>query len=593
MRFAATAFAVVLLSVARLPGQTPAAPNAQGAAARETVEFNRDIRPVLSDRCYTCHGPDQARRRSKLRFDVEADAKQDLGGRFAIVPGDTAKSEIILRITAIDPARRMPPVSSGRTLTTGEIDLIQRWIEQGAKWEKHWSFIPPRRAPLPEISNRAWPRNEIDFFLLKRLEQEGLDPAPEADRATLIRRVSLDLTGLPPTPAEVDAFVNDKSRDAYEKVIDRLLNSSRYGERMAAPWLDAARYADTNGYQTDAERYMWRWRDWVIDAFNRNLSFDQFVLQQIAGDMLPRPTLDQKIATGFNRNHRGNGEGGIIPEEYAVEYVVDRVETTSTVFMGLTVGCARCHDHKYDPFTQKEFYQLFAYFNNIPERGKANKYGNSAPMIQAPTMAQQAQLADIDHELAAAEKRFDGVRSETAAAQRTWEAGLDKAAAINWSIPHDLVGYFPLDTDVINQASPRQTAAPTVQLYDPANVPPASAKPAMAQFQGGPASFSSGRIGKAADLDGTRFISAGDVGAFGFQSTFTLAAWIYPTADTGAIVTRTKDVEEDTGYGLYLKDGKLQANLILRWLDDGARVETVQPIALNRWQHVMMTYDGS
>src|SRR5688572_30093362 len=261
--------------------------------------------------------------------------------------------------------------------------------------------------------------------------------------------------------------------------------------------------------------------------------------------------------------------------------------------MGLTVGCARCHDHKYDPFTQKEFYQLFAYFNNIPERGKANKYGNSVPMIQAPTVAQQAQLAEIDRELTAAEKRFDGVRSETAAAQRSWEAGLNKSAAINWSIPHDLVGYFPLDTDVINQALPQQAAAPAVQLYDPASVSPASAKPAMPQFQGGPASFSSGRIGKAADLDGSRFISAGDVGAFGFQSTFTLAAWIYPTADTGAIVTRTKDVEEDTGYGLYLKDGKLQANLILRWLDDGARVETVQPVALNRWQHVMMTYDGS
>ena len=592
MRLAATAFAVVLLFVARLPGQTPAAANAQDAGARETVEFNRDIRPLLSDRCYTCHGPDQARRRTKLRFDVEADAKQDLGGRFAIVPGDTAKSEILRRITAAEPARRMPPVSSGPALTTGQIDLIQRWIDQGAKWEKHWSFNPPRRAPLPEVSNRAWPRNEIDFFVLKRLEQEGIGPAPEAERATLIRRVSLDLTGLPPTPSEVDVFVNDKSRDAYEKLVDRLLASKRYGERMAAQWLDAARYADTNGYQTDAERYMWRWRDWVIDAFNRNLSFDQFALQQIAGDMLPRPTLDQKIATGFNRNHRGNGEGGIIPEEYAVEYVVDRVETTSTVFMGLTVGCARCHDHKYDPFTQKEFYQLFAYFNNIPERGKANKYGNSAPMIQAPTLAQQASLAEIDRELAAAEKRFEGLRTESAGAQRSWEASLDKSAPLHWSIPQDLVGYFPLDTDVTNQASP-SAPMPVPQLYDAASAPPASDKPAMPQFQAGPASFSSGRIGSAASLDGTRFISAGDVGGFGFQSTFTLAAWIYPTAGTGAIVTRTKDTEEDTGYGLYLKDGKLQANLILRWLDDGARVETVQPIALNRWQHVMMTYDGS
>ena len=521
MRLAATAFAVVLLSVARLPGQSPAARNAQDAGARETVEFNRDIRPVLSDRCYTCHGPDQARRRTKLRFDVEADAKQDLGGRFAIVPGDAEKSEIIRRITAADPARRMPPVSSGRTLTTGEIDLIQRWIEQGAKWEKHWSFIPPRRAPLPEISNRAWPRNEIDFFVLKRLEQEGLGPSPEADRATLIRRVSLDLTGLPPTPAEVDAFVNDKSRDAYEKVVDRLLASKRYGERMAAPWLDAARYADTNGYQTDAERYMWRWRDWVIEAFNRNLSFDQFALQQIAGDMLPRPTLDQKIATGFNRNHRGNGEGGIIPEEYAVEYVVDRVETTSTVFMGLTLGCARCHDHKYDPFTQKEFYQLFAYFNNIPERGKANKYGNSAPMIQAPTVAQQAQLAEIDRELAAAEKRFEGVRTESATAQRSWEAAARQRRISGDPLVHSSrisSAYFPLDTDVTNQASPRQAAPPAMQLYDPRAPRPPAKNLRCRSFRAGRRASRPGRIGKAASLDGTRFISAGDVGAFGFQS---------------------------------------------------------------------------
>ena len=586
MRITASALALLLFSPMWLSGQGP-------AERSSTVEFNRDIRPLLSDRCYTCHGPDQARRRSKLRFDVEADAKQDLGGRFAIVPGDAAKSEMIRRITSADPARRMPPESSGRALSTSEIDLIQRWIEQGARWEKHWSFIPPRRPPLPAIGNRAWARNEIDFFVLNRLEQEGLAPSPEAERATSIRRVSLDLTGLPPTPVEVDAFVNDKSRDAYEKVVDRLLASKRYGERMAAPWLDAARYADTNGYQTDAERYMWRWRDWVIEAFNRNLPFDQFALQQIAGDMLPRPTLDQKIATGFNRNHRGNGEGGIIPEEYAVEYVVDRVETTSTVFLGLTVGCARCHDHKYDPFTQKEFYQLFAYFNNIPERGKANKYGNSAPMIQAPTPSQQAQLAEIDRALAAAEKRFEGVRAQSVAAQRSWEASLDISPALHWSIPRDLVAYFPLDTDVTNQASPRQAPVPAVQLYEPASVPPAIERPAMPQFQGGPASFSSGRIGKAAALDGTRFISAGDVGAFGFQSAFTLAAWIYPTAGTGAIVTRTRDVEEDTGYGLYLKEGKLQGNLILRWLDDGARVETVQPIALNRWQHVTMTYDGS
>ena len=321
----------------------------------QEVEFNRDIRPIFSDKCYTCHGPDKANRKSKLRFDTEAGAKQDLGGHFAIVPGDPAKSELVRRITAEKPAMRMPPIWSGYKLTDHEIGLISRWIEQGAKWEKHWAFIPPKRRPLPDVKDGNWPRNAIDNFVLARLEREGVDHSPEADRERLIRRVTLDLTGLPPTPAEVDAFLNAKSPDAYEKNVDRLLASPRYGERMAERWLDAARYADTNGYQTDAERSMWRWRDWVIDAFNRNMPFDRFTIEQIAGDMLPNATLDQKIATGFNRNHRGNGEGGIIPEEYAVEYVVDRVDTTATVWMGLTLGCARCHDHKYDPFTQKEF----------------------------------------------------------------------------------------------------------------------------------------------------------------------------------------------------------------------------------------------
>jgi hypothetical protein len=593
MRRAAIAFAVVSICAVRLPGQTQSGPRDAGMPA--TVEFNRDIRPILSDKCFTCHGPDSARRRTKLRFDIEADAKQDLGGRFAIVAGDLAKSEMVRRITAAEPARRMPPPASGRTLTDREIDLIQKWIEQGAKWENHWSFNAPRRASLPEVKNRAWPKNDIDFFILQRLEKEGLSPAPEADRSTLIRRASLDLTGLPPTPAEVDAFVKDTSRGAFEKAVDRLLASPRYGERMAAQWLDAARYADTNGYQTDAERYMWRWRDWVIEAYNRNLPFDQFALQQIAGDMLPHPTLDQKIATGFNRNHRGNGEGGIIPEEYAVEYVVDRVETTSTVFMGLTLGCARCHDHKYDPFSQKEFYQLFAYFNNIPERGKANKYGNSAPMIQAPTAEQQVRLNEIDRELAAAEKQFENVRAESLKAQRSWESALEPSRAIDWSIPADLIAHFGFDGDLSGQFR-AQLAVPAQQQYNvnaaPA-APPAEPKPASAQFQDGEPQFADGRIGQSASFDGKRFIVGGDIGSFGFMSRFTLAAWIYPTAGTGAVITRTKDIEEESGYGLYLKDGKVQANLILRWLDDGARVETLKPIELNRWQHVMMTYDGS
>ena len=304
----------------------------------------------------------------------------------------------------------MPPPSAASTLTDKQIDTLKRWVAEGAKWHTHWAFIPPERPPLPEVKNKAWPRNPIDFFVLADLERAGLQPSPEADPVTLIRRLSLDLTGLPPTIDEVDAFVKEYStrpaeRDsALGKVVDRLLKSPRYGERMAQRWLDGARYADTNGYQTDGERTMWRWRDWVIDAFNDNMPFDRFTIEQIAGDMLPGATMEQKIATGFNRNHRGNSEGGVIPEEYACEYVVDRVDTTSTVWLGLTAGCARCHSHKYDPITQKEFYQIFAYFNNVPERGRALKYGNSPPFISTPTRDQQKNRLLLQPQLRASRK---------------------------------------------------------------------------------------------------------------------------------------------------------------------------------------------
>ena len=368
-----------------------------------------------------------------LRFDQEQGAKHALkDGRFAIVPGDPARSQMIARITATNPAVRMPRsqngAAAGEPLSERQVALLTRWIEQGATWQKHWSFIPPKRPELPkDLKDAKWVRNPIDAFVLQRLEREGLKPSAEADKATLLRRVSLDLTGLPPTPAELDAFLADTSPNAYEKVVDRLLRSPQYGERMAFPWLDAARYADSNGYQTDGERFMWRWRDWVIDAFNRNMPYDQFTIEQLAGDLLPNATLNQKIATGFNRNHRGNSEGGIVPEEYAAEYVVDRVDTTSTVFLGLTVGCARCHNHKFDPFTQKEFYQLFAYFNNVPEHGKFRRVGNSPPYIAAPLPEQEAQLKRLDDELAAASAAYAKLQPDVARAQREWERSLDQS----------------------------------------------------------------------------------------------------------------------------------------------------------------------
>src|SRR5262245_52158083 len=426
----ATLAGVVGAILAIAPGpRLNASPQANGAQAAPPatarVEFNRDVRPILSDKCYTCHGP--GTQMATLRFDIEAEAKKALrGDRYAIVPNDPEHSVMLARVTSTDPKLRMP--QRGEPLTPREVDVLRRWIAQGATWQKHWAYIPPERPAVPAVRDSKWVRNPIDAFVLARLEQKGLKPSPEADKATLIRRVSLDLTGLPPTPAEIDAFIADKSPTAYEKVVDRLVASPAYGERMAFTWLDAARYADSSGYQTDGERYMWRWRDWVIDAFNRNMPFDQFTVEQLAGDLLPNPTLDQRIATGFNRNHRTNSEGGIIPEEYQVEYVVDRVDTTSTVFMGMTAGCARCHNHKYDPIPQKDFYQLFAYFNNIPEGGKARRQGNSPPFIKAPTREQMPKLQALDAEQASAEAAFARLEPELRRTQQAWERTLAGAA---------------------------------------------------------------------------------------------------------------------------------------------------------------------
>ena len=415
------------------------------AAGADELRFNRDIRPILSDNCFQCHGPDSAQRKADLRLDVEASAKRDVDGIRPIVAGQSSQSDLIRRITSDDPDVRMPPPTSGKQLNAAQIERLTRWIDEGAKWQRHWAFISPERPRPPKAHLAGWVRNPIDAFVLARLEAEGLTHSPEADRATLIRRVALDLIGLPPTPEEVDAFVADESPDAYERLVDRLLASPRYGERMAARWLDAARYADTSGYQDDGARTMWRWRDWVIEAYNRNLPFDQFTIEQLAGDLLPRATLDQQIATGFNRNHRANAEGGIIPEEYAVEYVVDRIDTTATVWLGLTMACARCHDHKFDPVSQREFYQFFAFFNNVPEKGRAVKVGNSPPMIKAPTRDQQQALAAIERRLAEAERASARLEGELAAGEIAWCKTPAAADEPDWAPSESLAAHFPLD----------------------------------------------------------------------------------------------------------------------------------------------------
>jgi hypothetical protein len=368
----------------------------QAAPPDAPVNYNRDIRPILSNNCFKCHGPDPEERQAGLRLDNRTAALTPTeSGRKAIVPGKPEASMLIRRINSNKPDFIMPPPDSNKKLTAAEKDLFKRWIEQGAEYQELWSFVPPRRPPLPNVAHSRWPRNGLDYFILARLEAEGLHPSPEADKTTVIRRLTLDLTGLPPTPAEVDAFVADASPDAYDKVVDRLLASPHCGERLAVDWLDAARFADTHGYHIDSGRDMSRWREWVINAFNRDLPFDQFTIEQLAGDLLPNATVAQRIASGFNRNHMINFEGGAIPEEYHTAYLVDRVNTTSTVWLGLTIACAQCHDHKYDPITQKEYYQLYAFFNNVPENGLDGQKGNAAPVLTMPAPEQNQRLADL------------------------------------------------------------------------------------------------------------------------------------------------------------------------------------------------------
>ena len=544
---------------------------AQGSA--RTVEFNRDVRPILSEGCFSCHGPNAATRQAGLRLDIAEGPFADRGryGGPVILRRNPDESLLIHRITEENERARMP---RGRTaLRPDQIDTLRRWIDEGAEYQLHWAFVPPERPALPPVADAAWPRNAVDRFVLARLEQDSLRPSEEADRATLLRRVTLDLTGVPPTPTELADFLNDDSADAYEGVVDRLLASPRYGERMASEWLDAARYADTNGYQTDGERQMWRWRDWVIDAYNDNMPFDRFTIEQLAGDMLPNATLDQKIATGFNRNHSLNSEGGIVPEEFLVEYGVDRVSTTATVWMGLTLGCARCHDHKFDPITQKEFYEVLANFNNIPERGKGFKYVNSPPLVTAPTAEQQAEIDDLDAQLAEARAELAALDAAAAAAQRDWEAALTQVGEVNWALRDGLLAHHAFEGDVAGT----QTST---------DIP--------AALEDGSPRFVAGRVGLAADFDGQRFVNAGPSPDVGYDDAFSFAVWIYPTAADGVILSRAGSGDQgEVGWGLYLEAGKIRFNMSSRVLDDGVAAETVADVALGQWQHVVATYDGS
>jgi hypothetical protein len=547
-----------------------AAPCVAAEQGPARLQFNRDIRPILSDKCFACHGPDGAARKAELRLDVRFEALDDRDGPAAIVPGKKQDSEIFQRLTAQDPDERMPPVKSGLRLTPREIDLLGRWIDEGAEYEAHWSFIAPVRPVVPQLKDPVGAVNAIDNFIRSKLAAEHLSPAPEAPRTTLIRRATFDLTGLPPTPEEVDAFLNDKSPTAYEKVIDRLLASPHYGERMATQWLDAARYADTNGYQSDEQRIMWRWRDWVIASFNRNQPFDQFTIEQLAGDLLPKPSLDQWIATGFNRNHRANSEGGIIPEEFLVEYAVDRLDTTATVWLGLTIGCARCHDHKYDPITQKDFYRLLAFFNNIPEEGKVSRTGNAVPTIKAPTPELVAEAQKLDAAVCDADQVWQRLAIELAAAQAAWEQ-TDKADVDADSID-GLIGYYELNGSVVDAVGEKQ----------------------IGKSIGGEMSYGQGQYDRALRLAGDRYVEI-PLGTKLFESDkFSYGAWVFAeSAEPMAVLSVMNEDESYRGYDLYLDGGKVQADLCSRLLDDSIRVETLRPITLNAWHHLLVTYDGA
>lgn len=411
-------FFVAFLAAAAANGPAKAAP-AETPLGGQRVEFNRDIRPILADNCFACHGPDKNQRKANLRLDREEDALADRGGYQAIAPGKPDKSELFHRVTAENVKERMPPAKSGKKLTPTQIELMRRWIEQGSKWEKHWSLLPPRRAELPKVSNRSWPINAIDRFILARLEQESLQLSPEADRRTLLRRLSFDLTGLPPTPEQGDAFQADTATDAYEKLVDQLLGVPEYGERMAMYWLDLVRYADTGGYHSDNHRDIALFRDYVIDAFNANKRFDQFTIEQLAGDLLPGATREQTIASGYNRLLMTTEEGGAQAKEYMAKYAADRVRNASTVWLGTTLACTECHDHKFDPFLTKEFYRFAAFFADVKEKAVGRQ--DQDPV---PTLDQAAQLRRLEEQIAPLQKVLNTQTPDLDAGLAHWEESL-------------------------------------------------------------------------------------------------------------------------------------------------------------------------
>ncbi|MBL9171184.1 MAG: DUF1553 domain-containing protein [Verrucomicrobiales bacterium] len=546
-------------------------------ATASRLDFNRDIRPILSDHCFACHGPDDAKRKSGLRLDLPSSGTQPLkSGAIAIVPGKPDQSEVIKRIVTQDMDDRMPPPKSGHPLTPVQVELLTRWITEGAEYQSHWAFIRPSRTPLPQVSDPAWPRNGIDHFILSKLEEHRVKPAPEADKQTLIRRASLDLTGLPPTPAEVDAFLADTSDRAYEHLVDRLLSSPHYGEKMAVEWLDAARYADTHGYHIDSGRDMTHWRDWVIKAYNDNKPFDQFTIEQLAGDLLPQPTLDQQIASGFNRNHMINYEGGAIPEEYHAAYLMDRVNTTSTVWLGLTMACAQCHDHKYDPITMKDYYRFYAFFNNIAEKGLDGSQGNAAPVIKVMRPEQKARLQEFDATIQTAEAKLKDIESSLPSEQLAWEKRMVRDVDSPRALPQPRLR-LPLDASL----SGTRNDQPFSLIGDETGWTP---------------KWADALLGQALEFDGkqTGNLRATESLDLERDQPFSFGAWVKPgAAHTGTLFSKMDSGPRLRGFDLLLSANRLHLHLIHSWPDNALRVVAKTSLPKDSWGHVLATYDGS
>ncbi|HZL38608.1 MAG TPA: DUF1553 domain-containing protein [Tepidisphaeraceae bacterium] len=548
----------------------------QCAPAGAPIQFDRQVMPILSDNCYFCHGPDEKARKAHLRFDTQAGAFRLKDGKSVIVPGRSGDSEIIRRITSSDPDVKMPPPKSNRKLSQVQIEAVRQWVDQGAKWGVHWAFVPPVKAPLPPVANADWCRRPIDRYVRANLEKQQMNPAPPADKATLLRRVSLDLTGLPPTPVELDAFLNDHSENAYEKVVDRLLASPRYGERMASDWLDIARYADTHGYQADRYRAMWPYRDWVIKAFNENLPFDKFITWQLAGDLLPNATKEQRLATAFNRLHMQNEEGGIVEEEFRVAYVVDRVDTFGTAFLGLTFECCRCHDHKFDPIRQKEFYSLFSFFQNVDESGQTAFFTSpmAVPTLILSTDAQDAKLAQLGKDIEQKQQQITAARGQ--AADESFATWLKERPA-EFAIPGEVAAYSfdsIQNNQIANSIDPKK---PGKAVEGPKIVP--------------------GKIGNGAMLSGDNGFVFPGVGHFTRCDPFSLAIWVNaPALSPRMVVLHHSKAPIDAGsrgYELLLEDGHVAFGLHHMWPGNSLKVRTKNAITTNQWTHLAATYDGS